>query len=76
MTLLNGVPDAYSSFGGSVNFTPSDGGLVTATWNWTAQQTVAPSANSSSATLTATCWTANPQTTNPTVNFMITPVMT
>ena len=76
VTLLNGVSDAYSSFGGSVNFTPSDGGLVTTTWNWVAGQTVAPSASSSSATLTATCWTANAQTTNPTVNFMIAPVTT
>ena len=76
VTLLNGVPDPYSSFGGQVNFTPADGGQLTTTWNWSAGQTVAPSANSSSATLTMTCWTANPQTTNPTVNFQITAVTT
>jgi hypothetical protein len=74
LTLLNGVPDAYSSFGGSVNFTPADGGQLTTTWNWSSGQTVAPSASSSSSSLTATCWTANPQTTNPTVNFQITAV--
>jgi len=74
LTLLNGVPDSYSSFGGSVNFTPADGGTLTTSWNWTYGQALQPSANSTSATLTMTCWTVNGQTANPTVTFQITPV--
>lgn len=76
MTLLNGVPDAYSSFGGGVNFTPASGGQLTMTWNWTAGQSLAPSANGTSSTLSVTYWTANTQSTNPTITFQVSPATT